>query len=57
MTLIAIIYIFFGEYTMLAWGSTPTFKKEPLITASLPEKSVSTYIVKILFCFNFCLKT
>ena len=25
VTLIAIIYIFFGEYTMIAWGSTTTF--------------------------------
>lgn len=52
VTLIAVLYIVFGEYTMLAWGSTDEFKEQPLITSSLPDKSVVTYIVKILFSFN-----
>ena len=51
MSLIAVLYIFFGEFTMLAWGSTPNFD-DPLITASLPQKSIVTYILKILFSFN-----
>ena len=33
---IAFLYIFFGEFTMLAWGSTENFD-DPLITSSLPE--------------------
>ena len=51
VTLIACLYIVFGEYTMLSWGSTDCFE-DPLITACLPQKSVVTYIVKILFSFN-----
>ena len=51
VTFIAILYIVFGEFTMLAWGSTEDFN-EPLITSSLPETSVVTYILKILFSFN-----
>lgn len=51
VSLIAVLYIIFGEYTMLAWGSTPCFD-DPLITACLPQKDVITYIVKILFSFN-----
>ena len=51
VSLIAAFYIFFGEYTLIAWGSTECFD-EPLITACLPEKNVVTYIVKILFSFN-----
>lgn len=33
---IAVLYIVFGEFTMLAWGSTENFN-DPLITSSLPE--------------------
>ena len=51
MTFIACLYIVFGEFTLLAWGSTEDFK-EPLITASLPEESIITYLVKILFSIN-----
>ena len=51
VTFIAILYIVFGEFTLLAWGSTPSFD-EPLITASLPEESIITYMVKILFSIN-----
>lgn len=36
---------------MLAWGSTENFDL-PLITASLPETDIITYILKILFSFN-----
>ena len=52
VTLIAILYIFLGEFTAVAWGDTETFQTLPLITASLPEKSIVTYIVKILFSLN-----
>ena len=51
VTFIAVIYIFFGEYTMLAWGANPSFD-DPLITGSLPQQSVITYLVKIFFSFN-----
>ena len=51
VTFIAILYIVFGEFTLLAWGSTEDFN-EPLITASLPEESIITYMVKILFSIN-----
>jgi len=51
VSFIALLYIVFGEFTMLAWGDTDDFD-EPLITASLPETSVITYILKILFSFN-----
>ena len=51
VTLIATLYIIFGEFTVIAWGDTKDFD-EPLITACLPEKNVVTYIVKILFSFN-----
>ena len=51
VTCIAFLYILLGEYTAIAWGDNPEFK-DPLITSSLPEKSVVTYIVKILFSFN-----
>lgn len=51
VTFIAVLYIVFGEFTLIAWGSTENFNK-PLITSSLPEQSVITYIVKILFSFN-----
>ena len=51
MSGIALLYINFGEFTLIAWGSTPNFDL-PLITSSLPEKSVVTYIVKIMFSFN-----
>ena len=51
VTFIAILYIIFGEFTLLAWGSTPDFN-EPLITSSLPEESIITYCVKILFSIN-----
>ena len=49
--LIATVYVIFGEVTLLAWGSTPNFDL-PLITSSLPDTSIVTYIVKILFSFN-----
>ena len=52
VTLIACLYILLGEYTAIAWGDTYNFQKLPLITSSLPEKDVVTYIVKILFSFN-----
>ena len=52
VTLIACLYIFIGEYTAVAWGNNTVFKTQPLITTSLPEKSVVTYIVKILFSLN-----
>ena len=52
VTLIAFLYIFLGEFTCIAWGDTESFQMDPLITSSLPEKSVVTYIVKILFSFN-----
>jgi len=51
VSLIATVYVIFGEVTLLAWGSTPNFDL-PLITSSLPDTSVVTYIVKILFSFN-----
>ena len=51
MTIIASIYIVFGEFTMIAWADNPSFDK-PLITSSLPSKDVVTYIIKILFSFN-----
>ena len=51
VTFIAILYIVFGEFTMLAWGDKTSFD-QPLITSSLPETDVITYIVKILFSFN-----
>ena len=51
VSLIAAGYVIFGEFTMMAWGNTEAFD-DPLITSSLPEKSVVTYIVKILFSFN-----
>ena len=51
VTMIACLYIVFGEFTMLSWGSTTCFDS-PLITSCLPEKDILTYIVKILFSFN-----
>lgn len=51
VSFIALLYILFGEFTLLAWGDTECFD-EPLITACLPEKSWVTYILKILFSFN-----
>lgn len=45
------MYIVFGEFTAIAWGDNDSFL-DPLITASLPETDVITYIVKILFSFN-----
>ena len=51
MTIIASIYIIFGEFTMIAWADNKSFDK-PLITSSLPSKDVMTYIIKILFSFN-----
>ena len=52
VTLIAFLYILLGEYTVIAWGDKPSFKEKPLITSSLPDKDVVTYIVKILFSLN-----
>lgn len=51
VTLIAVLYIVFGEFTAIAWGDNESFD-QPLITSSLPEKSVVTYILKIVFSFN-----
>lgn len=51
VSLIAILYILFGEFTMIAWGNNDSFDL-PLITSSLPTKSVVTYILKILFSIN-----
>ena len=51
VTLIAVVYIMFGEFTMLAWGNNDTFDY-PIITSSLPTKSIVTYILKILFSIN-----
>jgi len=51
VSLIAVLYICFGEFTMIAWGNNPSFN-EPLITSSLPTKSIVTYILKILFSIN-----
>lgn len=51
VTLIAILYIVFGEFTAIAWGDNASFD-QPLITSSLPEKSIVTYILKIVFSFN-----
>ena len=51
VTLIAFLYVALGEFTAIAWGDNDTFL-DPLITSSLPEKSVVTYIVKILFSLN-----
>jgi len=48
---ICLVYIMFGEITLVAWGSTANFDL-PLVTSSLPEQSVITYLVKILFSFN-----
>ncbi len=49
--MIAILYIVFGEFTAIAWGDNPTFDA-PLITSSLPQTDVITYILKIAFTFN-----
>jgi len=35
ISFIAVLYITFGEFTLIAWGSTEDFDK-PLITSSLP---------------------
>ena len=51
VSLIACLYIGFGEFTMIAWGNNDKFDL-PLITSSLPYKSVVTYILKILFSVN-----
>ena len=52
VSLIAVLYIALGEFTAIAWGNNDSFQEDPLITSSLPETSVVTYIVKILFSFN-----
>ena len=51
VTLIALLYVAFGEFTMMAWGNNDEFKL-PLITSSLPVKSPVTYTLKILFSIN-----
>lgn len=48
---IALLYIVFGEFTLMAWGDTENFQL-PLITSSLPETDIITYILKILFSIN-----
>ena len=55
VTLIAFLYVCLGEFTAIAWGDNDSFL-DPLITSSLPEKSVVTYIVKILFSVRNTIK-
>ena len=42
------LYVFVGEFILIAWGSTLNFV-HPLITSTLPPKEAVTYAVKILF--------
>lgn len=48
--IIAVLYVGFSEYCFFAFG--PTTLTKPLITDSLPPKSILTYIVKIAFSLN-----
>ena len=36
VSFIALLYIFFGEFTAIAWGNDDAFQEDPLITSSLP---------------------
>lgn len=47
---IAALYLGFSEYCLFAFG--PNNLNMPLITDSLPKKSVITYIVKVAFSMN-----
>ena len=47
---IGLIYVGFAEYCVFGFGANNL--TEPLITASLPPKSIVTYIVKILYSLN-----
>mmetsp|Transcript_25580 Transcript_25580/g.34194 ORF Transcript_25580/g.34194 Transcript_25580/m.34194 type:complete len:338 (+) Transcript_25580:595-1608(+) len=51
VTMIAILYIIFGEFTLIAWGDRKEFDM-PLITSSLPKTDIMTYILKIAFSLN-----
>merc|ERR1712151_389292 len=44
---IGVFYVFFSEYMIFGYGAERV--KEPLITASLPPKSIVTFGIKILF--------
>ena len=50
---IAILYVIFGEFTVLAWGDREVFDL-PLVTSSLPNTDIVTYIVKIFYSLNLC---
>jgi len=49
-TIIGFLYVLFSEYCVFSFG--PDNLTTPLITDSLPKKSVITYIVKIAFSLN-----
>lgn len=49
ISLLAVFYVVWTELMVVAWGNQLT---TPLITDQLPQKSVITYILKILFTFN-----
>ena len=55
---VTLLYSFFGEFMIFAYGENPNVANSfastgsPLITDSLPPSNPWVWVVKILFCFN-----